>query len=43
MAGPLLGGCFTDGPGWRWIFCINLPIGLVALVVTAVALKHART
>ncbi|MBP2702452.1 MFS transporter [Microbispora sp. RL4-1S] len=39
VAGPLLGGFFTDGPGWRWIFWINLPIGLVSLVVTSVALR----
>ncbi|MBN9344885.1 MAG: MFS transporter [Devosia sp.] len=32
--GVLLGGVLTDGPGWRWIFFVNVPVGvLVALVV----------
>lgn len=39
VAGPLMGGWLTDGPGWRWIFYINLPIGALALVVTSIALK----
>ena len=30
VAGPLLGGWFTDGPGWRWCFWLNVPIGLIA-------------
>ncbi len=30
LTGPTLGGFLTDGPGWRWCFYINLPVGAVA-------------
>jgi MFS family permease len=38
----LLGGPVVDGPGWEWIFFINIPIGLAALALSPVLLGESR-
>ena len=43
IAGPLLGGVLTDHISWRWVFYINLPIGLIALFVLAFLMPTLRT
>lgn len=42
VAGPLLGGWITEGPGWRWAFSFNIPLGILAIIAVAVFLKLPR-
>ncbi|MFF7894119.1 MDR family MFS transporter [Streptomyces sp. NPDC007907] len=43
VLGPLLGGLFTQHLSWRWVFYVNLPVGVVALAVIATVLHLPRT
>jgi EmrB/QacA subfamily drug resistance transporter len=40
VIGPILGGFITDQWSWRWVFYINLPVGLVAALIIGLALKE---
>jgi EmrB/QacA subfamily drug resistance transporter len=43
VAGPLLGGVIVEHLSWRWIFYVNIPVGIVALIVLAATLPDAGT
>ncbi|HEY4897446.1 MAG TPA: MFS transporter, partial [Solirubrobacteraceae bacterium] len=40
--GPLVGGLITSGIGWEWIFFVNLPIGIAAVVLTVSRVQESR-
>src|SRR5882724_1682652 len=41
LAGPAIGGAITEGLGWQWIFWINLPIGLIAIIMVITRLRES--
>jgi EmrB/QacA subfamily drug resistance transporter len=40
--GPLVGGLITSGLSWRWIFLVNVPIGIVAIAATLARVEESR-
>src|SRR4030081_1063617 len=43
VIGPSLGGFLTDGPGWRWVFYVNIPLGVAATILVATQLPFVRS
>src|ERR1700759_4375922 len=40
--GPLVGGALVDSLGWRWVFLVNVPVGLLAVTLTAIFVPESR-
>ena len=40
VAGPLIGGWITEGPGWRWAFWLNLPLAVLSILAVIFLLPH---
>ena len=42
IAGPVLGGLLVQGESWRWIFFVNIPLGIIALAMTVLFVPESR-
>src|ERR1700675_2451010 len=42
ISGPLLGGWLTENYSWRWIFYVNLPVGILCMVGILAFIRHSR-
>lgn len=43
IAGPIVGGILTDTLGWRWVFYVNIPLGIIASVIVAMTMPRIAT
>jgi EmrB/QacA subfamily drug resistance transporter len=42
VLGPVLGGWLVDGPGWRWIFYLNVPVGILGVILASILLREHK-
>jgi EmrB/QacA subfamily drug resistance transporter len=43
IVGPTAGGWITDHWGWRWVFTVNVPVGILAVIVVSIGLPYVRS
>src|SRR3989442_15902399 len=43
IVGPTAGGYITENLGWRWVFYVNVPVGIAAIAVVLIALPYVRS